>query len=160
SKKHTMSIAHQLLTPTEPDTCVDINKRLNSCSLIPVWFVRVELAERDDDRVRNSVANAVGLQYGAYNRVAFESSVGKQFFCPQQNSKSGDINTTVEMPTRILTFSIVKETHKLVMAIEAIRETHSYEEPVIYITEGMASRADYSTDRDNPNRWWNRGFDI
>ncbi|EPJ49344.1 MAG: hypothetical protein OFPI_25170 [Osedax symbiont Rs2] len=142
------------------DACVEINQQLNSCSLIPVWFVRVELAQRDDERVRESVANAVALEYGAYNRVAFESSAGLQFFCPQQNSKSGDIQTTIEMPSRILTFSIVKETDKLAVAIEAIRETHSYEEPVIYISEGMASRADYSADRDNPNRWWNRGFAI
>jgi len=142
------------------DACTDINKRLHSCSLIAVWFVRVELAQRDDERVRESVANAVALEYGSYNIVAFESSAGVQYFCPQQHSKSGDIQRTVEMPTRILTFSIVKDTDKLAKAIEAIRESHSYEEPVIYISEGMASRADYSTDRDNPNRWWNRGFDI
>ena len=148
------------LTDNMRDVCADINKQLNSCSLIPVWFVRVELAQRDDQRVRESVANAVALEYGAYNRVAFESSAGVQFFCPQQDSQSGDIQRTVEMPTRILTFSIVKQTDKLAMAIEAIRETHSYEEPVIYISEGMASRADYSADRDNPNRWWNRGFAI
>ena len=142
------------------DVCTDLNQLLNTCSLVPVWFVRVELAERDDQRVRDSVANAVALQYGAYTKVAFESSAGVQFFCPQRHSKSGDIQRTVEMPTRILTFSIAKDSDKLALAIEAIRENHSYEEPVIYITEGMASRADYSADRDNPNRWWNRGFDI
>jgi hypothetical protein len=64
--------------------------------------VRVELTERDDTRVREAVADAIGLNYGSY--VA--------------------------------------------------------EEPVIYVIEGLATRADYSTDRSNPNRWWSRELEI
>ena len=48
----------------------------------------------------------------------------------------------------------------LAKAIEAVREAHSYEGPVITVSEVWASRADYSGERSNPNRWWNRGFDV
>ncbi len=70
------------------------------------------------------------------------------------------MDETVEMPARTLTFSVPRDPETLAKAIEAIQYTHSYEEPVIYVMEGAATRADYETDRDNPNRWWNRGFDL
>jgi hypothetical protein len=38
--------------------------------LEPVWFIHVELAARDDARVRETVTKAVGLFYGSYDRVA------------------------------------------------------------------------------------------
>ena len=133
---------------------------LKTCSLEPVWFVWVELAARDDARVRDAVADAVGLAYGSYDRVAMESGDGVQFFHPVKGAKAGDLDETVEMPARTLTFSIPRDPETLAKAIEAIRYAHSYEEPVIYVLEGAATRADYATDRDNPNRWWNRGFEV
>jgi len=133
---------------------------LKTCSLEPVWFVRVELLERDDARVREAVADAVGLDYGSYDRVAFESAAGICFFRPREGAQSGEREGTVEMPFRILSFSLPRNAEMLGQAIEAIRYAHTLEEPVIYVTEALATRADYSTDRSNPNRWWNRGFEI
>ena len=135
-----------------------VNELLTTCHLEPVWFVRVELADRDDARVRNAVTAAVGLRYGAFAGVAFESAVGLQFFRPEEGSHLGQREDTVEMPVRVLRFSLPRKDDMLARCIEAIRDTHSYEEPVIGVTEGWATRADYATDRDNPNRWWNRGF--
>lgn len=133
---------------------------LKTCSLEPVWFVRVELLERDDARVREAVADAIGLDYGSYDRVAFESAAGICFFRPREGAQSGEREGTVEMPFRILSFSLPRNAEMLGQAIEAIRYAHTLEEPVIYVTEALATRADYSTDRSNPNRWWNRGFEI
>ncbi len=143
----------------ENHSCRDVNKYLKNGSVEQVWFVWVELTVQDDERVREHVADVVGLEYGAYNRVAFESSEGKQYFCPQKGSQSGGVGSTVEKSARTLTFSLPKEPKILAKAIEAIRCVHSYEEPVIYITEGMASRANYGANRENPNRWWNHGVD-
>ena len=130
----------------------DANALLTSCSLERVWFVRVELADRDDERVRVAVGHAVGLGYGPYEGVAFESGAGNQFFRPAEGSKLGESAETVTMPARVLTFSVPARPDVLAKAIEAVRETHSYEEPVITVTEAWASRADYSGDRSNPNR--------
>jgi hypothetical protein len=126
--------------------------------LEPVWYVHVELAARDDARVREAVTEAVGLFYGSYDRVALETSEGVQFFHPIKGSQVGEGENTITMPVRVLSFSIVRDEGLLKAALEAILHAHSYQEPVIYITESMASRAVYSESRDNPNRWWNRGF--
>jgi hypothetical protein len=133
---------------------------LKTCSLEPVWFVWVELWEKDDARVREAVADVIGLNYGSYDRVAFESAFGTCFFRPRAGTKSGGRERVSEVPVRILTFSLPRNDEMLGQAIEAIRYAHTLEEPVIYVTEALATRADYSTDRSNPNRWWNRGFEI
>jgi hypothetical protein len=126
--------------------------------LEPVWFVHVELASRDDSRVREAVTKAVGLFYGRYDRVALETSDGIQFFHPIAGSHLGEGAKTITLPVRVLSFSIVRDEALLQSALEAIHHAHSYEEPVVYITESFASRAIYAESRDNPNRWWNRGF--
>ncbi len=42
----------------QPSSLLDA--ALNTCSLEPVWFIRAEPAARDDARVREAVADAVG----------------------------------------------------------------------------------------------------
>ncbi len=108
--------------------------------------------------MREAVTEAVGLFYGSYDRVALESSEGVQFFHPIKGSQLGEHATTIALPVRVLSFSILRDEKLLKAALEAIHHAHSYEEPVIYITESLATRAVYSESRDNPNRWWNRGF--
>lgn len=131
---------------------------LNSCSIERVWFVWTELSnDDDDDRLRDAVSDAVGLNYCAhYDRVCFESGAGTQFYRSRAGSIDGEKNETVSLAARVLTFSIPQDPSLLAIAIEAIREHHSYEEPVIYVLDGYATRADYANDRDNPNRFWNR----
>jgi hypothetical protein len=136
----------------------DIALQSKHFKLEPVWFIHVELAGRDDARVREAVTKAVGLFYGSYDRVALETSEGVQFFHPIEGSHTGEGENTISMPVRVLSFSIVRDDGLLKAALEAIHDAHSYQEPVIYVTESMASRAVYSESRDNPNRWWNRGF--
>ncbi|CTQ49467.1 hypothetical protein [Jannaschia donghaensis] len=72
----------------------------------------------------------------------------------------GDTAETVTMPARVLTFTVPADLDVLARAIKAVRGAHSYEEPVIIVSEVCASRADYSEDRANPNRWWIRGFGV
>jgi hypothetical protein len=137
-----------------------LNGELKTCKFVASWLVWVELADRDDERVRQAVTDAVGLEYGPYEGVAFESGAGVQFFRPKKGSKLGDTAETVKMPARVLTFTVVGDTASLAKAVEAVRHAHSYEEPVIMVQQVWASRADFSEDRENPNRWWNRGFDV
>ena len=142
------------------DPIETVNACLTSCHLQPSWMVWVELADRDDARVREAVTAAIGLGYGPYAGVAFESGPGEQFFRPAAGSKLGENAGTVTMPARVLTFSLPRDPEVLANAIEAVRHAHSYEEPVIYVWDVWASRADDARNRSNPNRWWNRGFDV
>ena len=141
-------------------TETELNALLSTCRFVSGWMVWVELADRDDARVRAAVTQAIGLEYGPYEGVAFESGQGMQFFKPKSGSKLGENHDTVSMPARVLTFTVPDKLPLLAKAVEAVRDAHSYEEPVILVQRVMASRADYSDDRDNPNRWWNRGFDV
>ncbi|MEL6551606.1 MAG: hypothetical protein AAFQ54_15300 [Pseudomonadota bacterium] len=142
------------------DALTSLNSSLSTCSFIESWLVWVELADRDDARIREAVTAAIGLDYGPYEGVAFESGPGFQFFKPKDGSQLGASAATVQMPARVLTFTVAGDEKMLAKAIEAVRHAHSYEEPVILVFTGFASRADYSDDRDNPNRWWNRGYDV
>ncbi len=137
-----------------------LNDHLSTVTFVKSYQVWVELADRDDARVRQAVVDAVGLSYGSYEGVAFESAPGTQFFRPKSGSHMGDTPDTVPMPARVLTFTLPDDPTILAKAIEAIRYAHSYEEPVIILREILASRANYETGRDNPNRWWNRGFEV
>ncbi|MEL6478165.1 MAG: hypothetical protein AAFR17_12635, partial [Pseudomonadota bacterium] len=103
---------------------------LETCRIEPVWTIWVELAARDDARVREALTEALGLRYGAYSGVAFETAEGVQFFRPEQGSVAEGHGATVEMPARVLTFSIPRAPELLALAIETIRHFHSYEEPV------------------------------
>lgn len=138
----------------------ELNSELKTCNFVASWLVWVELADRDDERVRQAVTDAIGLEYGPYEGVAFESGTGVQFFRPKEGSKLGDTAETVEMPARVLTFTVTGDVAKLAKAVEAVRHAHSYEEPVIVLQQVWTSRADFSEDQENPNRWWNRGFDV
>lgn len=131
---------------------------LGSCSVEPVWFVWAELSnDYDDERVRDAVTNAVTLAYGThYDRVCFESGTGTQCFRSRSGAIDGEKADTDSWPVRTQTFSVPRNSEVLAAAIEAIRHSHSYEEPVIYILEAYATRADYRDDRANANRCWNR----
>jgi len=104
---------------------------LETCSLEPVWFVWVELCEGDGARVREAVADAVGLNYGSYDRVASESAFGSCFFLPRAGARSGSQERASEIPVRVLTFSLPRNAEMLGQAVEAIRYAHTLEEPVL-----------------------------
>ena len=139
-------------------TASPLDAILTTCRIDPVWFVWVELWEGyDDARVRNAVMDVVALDYGAlYDRVCFESGTGTQFCRAKPGARPGQSPDIVALPVRTLTFSLPRDPVALASAIEAVRAVHSYEEPVIYVTEGFATRTDPKDDAKNPNRYFNR----
>jgi hypothetical protein len=132
--------------------------RPTTATLEPVWFVYVEVPDRDVTTVREAVGAAVRLEYGRYDSVCFEGPGGMQYFRPMAGSRGGEDPDVVALPLRTLTFSIPREPELLARAVDAVMCAHSYEEPVIYITEALATRGRAGTSADNPNKWWNRGF--
>lgn len=136
-----------------------LDAKLHSCSIEEVWFIWTELSdiEDDDDRVRNAIAESVSLAYGPnYDQVCFESASGTQFCRARPGAHDGEQTVADSLAARVLSFSIPRDPQLLSIAIEAIRQHHSYEEPVIYIKDGYATRADETRQQDNPNRYWNR----
>lgn len=126
-----------------------------SYQLERAYLVTVHVPNAEVEKILAALAAAVRLDYGMYDQVAFLDAPGLEQFRPLEGSKSGEEATATREPTTSLTFSVPQDSTVLRKALDAVYVAHSYEEPVIYISEVWRTR---STDPDNanPNRWWNR----
>ena len=121
-----------------------------------VYLVSVNIPTEDVTRVLDSLTSAVPLIYGEYDQVAFRSAPGVEQFRPLSGSRAGAQEELSEYKTTRVSFSIPQDPETLRKALDAIRNSHPYEEPVINVVEGWTSRATGEGDETNPNRWWNR----
>ncbi|KAB2848357.1 MAG: hypothetical protein F9K44_11060 [Hyphomicrobiaceae bacterium] len=100
------------------------------------------------------------LSYGRYERNAFVSAVGTETYRPLANSTSaihlGAQDTIQKFPCVELVISIQQERETLSRVLDAIRDVHHYEEPLIFVHDAWASRAAYDPRNTNPHRWWNK----
>ena len=55
----------------------------------------------------------------------------------------------------LVDFEVPRDPELLERVIEAVFRVHGYQEPVIKVREGWASRSKGLDDADNPHRWWN-----
>lgn len=128
-----------------------------------VWLIEIQAAPEDADNIIDKVMEVDPLIYGRYQRNAFVSAVGSETYVPQANSTSavhleaeGQVQT---FPSVMIVISIAQDREVLGKVLDAIREVHHYEEPLIFIKDSWASRANYDPRNVNPNRWWNRPDD-
>lgn len=119
------------------------------------YLVTMHVPSADVDQVLAAAVAAVGLDYGKYDQVAYLDAPGLEQFRPREESKAGAQSAAGRAPTTNVSFSVPRDSTVLKKALDAIYGAHSYEEPVIYISEVWRSRATNSDDK-NPNRWWNR----
>jgi len=133
-----------------PDQLVGKTYRLER-----MYLVSVHVPSASVDKVLQSLAAAVGLEYGKYDQVAYIDAAGIEQYRPLAGSKAGAQRTVTRTPSKVVTVSVVHDRTVLQKAVDAISRAHPYEEPVIYITEGWRSRST-SADENNPNRWWNQ----
>jgi hypothetical protein len=127
----------------------------DSFRLERVYVVAVHIPNPEIEKVLEAVTAAVPLNYGYYDQVAFLDAPGLEQYRGREGSKGGASEKAGRTPTTRVSFSIPRDAEALAKVLAAIRHTHSYEEPVIYVHEAWRSR---TTDRDesNPNRWWNQ----
>ena len=119
------------------------------------YLVTVHVPNADVDKVLAAAVAAVGLDYGKYNQVAYLDAPGLEQYRPREGSKAGAQVATGRAPTTSVSFSVPRDSAVLRNALNAVHTAHSYEEPVIYISEVWRTRAT-DPDNSNPNRWWNR----
>ena len=128
-------------------------------TLEPVWRVVIELGPQDRNLYRE-IRQRLELRYGNYRAVAFESATGTQYFLPEAGSvmgqASGEGDTVQERPVSCLSFSIPRDEVQLGILLKTVANLHSYEEPVLYVMEGYASRTDGSVPLTSKAKWWNR----
>ncbi|WP_338549764.1 hypothetical protein [Roseovarius phycicola] len=134
-----------------------------SGTLVPVWSLEIQTLPEDTDRILDEVLKVHPLGYGRYHRNASISAVGCETAQPQANStttthKSGyQTGVTETYPMVELKISIERDADVLAKVMDAILYAHHYEQPVIFVREDWASRANYDPNSKNPNRWWNNG---
>jgi hypothetical protein len=125
-----------------------------------VWLIQIQAAPEDVDRIIDKVMEVDPLVYGRYERNAFVTAVGSETYRPRENSTSaihrGAQGTIQTFPSVQVFISIEQDREKLARVLDAIREVHHYEEPLIFVQDSWASRANYDPRSANPNRWWNR----
>ncbi len=139
------------------------NYKAKSGKFIPVWTIEIQTLPEDIDRILDAVMQVHPLSFGRYQRNASISAVGKETAQPETGStttthvdgfKAGGTET---YPMVELKISIERDAAILETVMDAIIYVHHYEEPVIFLREDWASRANYDPNSDNPNRWWNNG---
>ena len=148
---------------SEPSHCKLEHYRSTSGSVVPVWTIEVQTVLEDAERLLDAVEVAHSLRYGRYRRNASISAVGMETAVPLADSTTANhvANYTAgeheTYPMVELKFSIERNLGVLERVMDAIHAAHHYEEPVVYIREAWASRANYDPNSDNPNRFWNNG---
>ncbi len=134
-----------------------------SGKFVPVWTIEIQTLPEDIDRILDAVMQVHPLSFGRYQRNASISAVGKETAQPEAGStttthvdgfKAGGTET---YPMVELKISIERDAAILEKVMDAIIYVHHYEEPVIFLREDWASRANYDPNSGNPNRWWNNG---
>lgn len=139
------------------------NYQAKSGSLEPVWRIEIQTRPDDADRLVDAIMKVHQLKYGRYRRNATVSAVGAETGQPEENSTTTNhvegfvAGGTETYPMVQLFVAVERETDVLTRVMDAVIEAHQYEEPVIYVRDEWASRADYDPHSDNPNRWWNDG---
>lgn len=118
------------------------------------YYVECHVPNAEVDKVLHAVAEAVKLEYGKYDQVAFIDAAGLEQFRPLEGSKAGQQASAGREPTTNVSFSVPHDLVMLKKALDAIHKVHSYEEPVVYIHEAWRTRNTGSDDK-NPNKWWN-----
>ena len=125
-----------------------------------VWQIEIQATPEDADKIIDAVMEVDPLIYGRYTRNAFVSAVGSETYLPEENSTSavhlGAANTVQTFPSVLIVLSVAQKPETLGHVLDAIRDVHHYEEPLIFIKDCWASRASYDPHNSNPNRWWNR----
>ena len=137
--------------------------RARSGRLVAVWTLEIQTLPEDTDRILDAVMAVHPLSFGRYRRNASISAAGRETARPEADSTTAKhvagftAGRTETYPMVELKISIERDLKALEAVMDAVLEVHHYEEPVVFIREDWASRADYDPKRENPHRWWNNG---
>ncbi|MEO0566237.1 MAG: hypothetical protein AAF066_00760 [Pseudomonadota bacterium] len=139
------------------------NYKAKSGTLIPVWRVEIQTRPDDAGRLLDAIMEVYPLEYGRYRRNATVSGVGAETNQPEENSTTTNhiegftAGGSQTYPMVQLFISMERDAAVLEKVMDAVINAHQYEEPVIYVRDEWASRAEYNPKNNNPNRWWNDG---
>lgn len=132
-----------------------------SALMVKMLLVTVGAPSEDIERIMDRVCSIVSLPQGPmYDRNSFESAPGYERYRPLAGAVAGAEQETRKRPGVVtVTFELDNDQAVLATVVEQIFQVHSYQEPVIRISEVLTCRSKGLDDRNNPNRWWNNAGD-
>lgn len=111
---------------------------------------------QDVDRIMAAVVKVTPLTMGSYDSNAWQSAPGIERYRPLEGAAAGAESGIRKRPGVVeVLFELPDDRGIVEQVIEAIFQTHSYQEPVIRVRSVVTSRSKGLDDSANPNRWWN-----
>jgi hypothetical protein len=127
-----------------------------SVTMSAMFLVTVQAPVEDVARILKAVIDIEPLVMGKYDSNAFITASGLEHYRPRQGAVAGIEDTPRQRPGVCeICFQLPLDQNRLSDITEAIFQVHSYQEPVIFVREVLASRSKGLDDSKNPNRWWN-----
>ncbi|SEP55957.1 hypothetical protein [Thalassovita taeanensis] len=126
-------------------------------TLHPAFHVTVQRPEAHLPEVLEAVQAVDPLTYGFYDQVSFATTPGVQRFrsCPGGRNPASE--TAMQVPCTELSFAVLDtDPAHLNQVLQAIFDSHPYEEPVIFVTQATYTRHVPGTGLDAPAKFWNR----
>jgi len=120
-----------------------------------VSLLTLQAPAGDVDRIMGAVIQITPLTMEHYDSNAFQSAPGVEHYRPLEGAAAGaESEVRKRSGTVDVSFELPDEQQLIDVVIEAVFQTHSYQEPVIRIETILSSRSKGRDDKGNPNRWW------
>lgn len=136
---------------------VSVEFETHSTKMKPKYLVTVHAPAEDVDRIMLAVTAITPLAMGEkFDRNAYEFASGVERYRPLEGTHTGAELETRKRPGVVsFNFELPIDQALLERVVEAIFISHSYQEPLIRISEIVSCRSRGLDDSKNPNRWWN-----
>lgn len=121
----------------------------------PGFRLTVQVPEARVHHLVNAIRTQDPLSYGDYEAVSFRTAAGVQQFRSLGGGRNIPNDVVDDVPCVELSVFLPDDTALVGRVIEAVYNTHPYEEPVIFVTQCQRTTHIRGQDEDNPNRFWN-----
>ncbi|GGL68048.1 hypothetical protein [Wenxinia marina] len=118
------------------------------------YVLSVEVPAEDAASLREALTRAIGLAYGDYDGVAFESAAGTQYYRSLGTGRNAPTEAVVAVPC--VNLRVFVPADAVEAAMRAVYADHPYEEVVALLTPSFRGLHRRGLDEDNPRRFWNR----
>jgi hypothetical protein len=135
-----------------------IDKRFETTSVAMerVVFMTFQAPSEDVDRIMGEVVKVTPLAMGKYDSNSYQTGAGMERYRPLEGAAAGAETDVRKRPGIVeVSFELPDDRHVVDRVIEAIFQSHSYQEPVIRLQPLLSSRSKGLDDSANRNRWWN-----
>jgi hypothetical protein len=135
---------------------IDQRFETTSVTMERVFLMTLQAPIEDVDRIMGEVIKVTPLVMGKYDSNSFQTGAGIERYRPLEGAAAGAEADVRKRPGTVeVSFELPDDRQIVDRVIEAIFQSHSYQEPVVRLQPLLSSRSKGLDDSDNPNRWWN-----